>query len=196
MQRTLTYCFAAVLLLALAASRASADLRGTAADDPGTTVGNELLFSSTAAHDGLAVDSFDRLSVDTSGEGSASETGRLDRVLRIGSTVALLADGYDYVDGHGGSTNARVDGRDALYTAVGSTGEEVAWTALSGPEGTFFEASVVPNPTAVGNVHVLNIAWVDGTPGQSELTLVPVPGTFILGALGLGLAGLAIRRFT
>ena len=54
--------------------------------------------------------------------------------------------------------------------------------------------------SGIGQVRILNI-YAQGTYGttnelkQDQLYLIPVPGAFLLGILGLGAAGIKLRRF-
>ena len=63
-----------------------------------------------------------------------------------------------------------------------------AWYSMTLPSGW----------SGIGDVRVLN-TWAQGCVGdsykQDQLYLVPVPGAVLLGMLGLGAAGLKLRRF-
>ena len=51
--------------------------------------------------------------------------------------------------------------------------------------------------SSIGNVRILQFCNSDGTGyKQDQLYLVPVPGAVLLGILGLGAAGLKLRKFT
>lgn len=63
----------------------------------------------------------------------------------------------------------------------------------------FYKAAESCGWTDIGNVRVLNL-YTPGHVGeagyyrQDQLTMVPVPGAFVLGSLGLGLAGWYRKR--
>ncbi|MCU0918609.1 MAG: hypothetical protein MUC88_29240 [Planctomycetes bacterium] len=63
--------------------------------------------------------------------------------------------------------------------------------------GTWQSQYAASGWSGIGNVRVLNLYTVNSpeTPVQSQLYLVPLPGTVLLGLLGLGAAGRKLHRF-
>ena len=78
----------------------------------------------------------------------------------------------------------------------GTTALHTAYQAISQATINALIASV-GNPGSIGNVRVMNL-WVkaDGTGlKQDMLVTVPVPAAVLLGLLGLGAAGVKLRKF-
>lgn len=110
---------------------------------------------------------------------------------------AGVLDGYNYTAGAG-----RVASAGALQDVIWYIEHEVAmgWTDNDGSlQDKFYTAAVDAKWTDIGNVRVLNL-YTPGHVGeagyyrQDQLTMVPVPGAFVLGSLGLGLAGWYRKR--
>jgi len=49
--------------------------------------------------------------------------------------------------------------------------------------------------SGIGNVRVLQMKTLDGSLAQDQLYLVPVPAAVLLGVLGMGVAGLKLRKY-
>lgn len=198
MRRILAHCCAAATLIALVASPVTADMRGTSTTDHGSKVRDRDAFVQSALIDDVAGDPFAAVGVADTDDSSAGEMSGLADSLRTGGTLDQLPSDYTGVDGDRGLNNPQIDLGGALPAGGGDADRDsTGWTPAFGPEGTGSESSTAPNPTAVvGDVRIQDLAWVDASPGQSELTPVPVPGTFVLGVLGLGLARFTVRRFT
>ena len=126
--------------------------------------------------------------------------------------------GYDYTPGHGREMSARAL-QYVLYGIEGEMGQ--SWTPEAGLQTDFwnlaYEATEIadpwlddPNPTGyttdgiatwsgIGDVRVLNL-YALGHAGDPDYVIqdqlvVPVPAAFLLGLLGLGAAGVKLRKF-
>jgi hypothetical protein len=101
--------------------------------------------------------------------------------------------GYDYNPGAGRAASASAL-QNVIWGIEGEMG--VGWTAADGLETTFYNAAVAANWTDIGNVRALQMG-IGGANGQDMLyvTPVPVPAAVLLGMLGLGAAGVKLRRF-
>ncbi len=198
MRRILAYRCATATLIALAASPVTADMRGTSTNDHGSKAREGGTFVQSALDDDVAGDPFALAGLAETDDSSAGEMDGLADSLRTGGTMDLVPSAFDGVDGERGLTNPQLNLGGSLPAGGGDADRDsTGWTPAFGLEGTGFESSTAPDPTTVvGDVRIRDLAWVDGSPGQSELTPVPVPGTFILGVLGLGLARFTVRRFT
>ncbi len=79
-------------------------------------------------------------------------------------------------------------------SSLGLSGTYIGWaTSAAAPGGTWFTTW----GDTIGDIRVMNL-WtnVDHTGyAQDQLVRVPVPGAILLGMLGLGVAGLKLRRF-
>ncbi len=198
MRRILAYCCTAAMLIALAASPVTADMRGTSTTDDGSIVRDGGTFVQSSLNDDVAGDPFAAAGVADTDDSSAGEMDGLADSLRTGGTMDLVPSDYNGVEGDRGITNPQINLGGSVPAGGGDADRDsTGWTPAFGPQGTGSESSAAPNPTAVvGDVRIRDLAWVDGSPGQSEFTPVPVPGTFVLGVLGLGLARFTVRRFT
>lgn len=198
MRRILAYCCAAAMLIALAASPVTADMRGTSTTDDGSIVREGGTFVQSALNDDDAGDPFAASWVSDTDDSSVGEMSGLADSLRTGGTMDLVPSDYNGVGGDRSLTSPRIKLGGSLAPGGGDADRDATgWTPAFGPEGTDPESSAAPNPTAVvGDVRIHDLAWVDGSPRRSELRPVPVPGTFVLGVLGLGLARFTVRRFT
>lgn len=104
-----------------------------------------------------------------------------------------LLSGYNYTPGSERQVSAA-----ALQTVIwGIEGEYGgSWSPATGLQTTFYNATVAANWTGIGDVRVLQLVTTDGTClKQDQLYLTPVPGAVLLGLLGLGAAGVKLRKY-
>ena len=106
--------------------------------------------------------------------------------------------GYHYsltgVDPVSGLTRAQ--SAVALQQAIWKLEDEIPNDSLSGQALIWFDEANSSGWTNIGGVRVLNL-WDNSSPEprQDQLYYVPVPGAILLGILGLGAAGLKLRKF-
>jgi hypothetical protein len=190
-----------------------ADMTGVFSDSYGSGPGGEFLFTPTGDYNGLTLEPFSTFCLEKNEmldfgsvfnvadiSGAANNGGLAggnpdpldERTAWLYSSFvdgSLASLGYDY-----GTGSDRIASADALQEVIWAIEDErdSKWPAGS-LEETFYTAAGA-NADGLGGVRVLNVEWLDGTPAQSQLVLVPVPGAVLLGALGLGFVGLVKRR--
>jgi len=104
--------------------------------------------------------------------------------------------GYRY----SGTHNERTADAAALQNAIWYIEQEIA-TLPSGKATTWYNAAVAAGWTSIGSVRVLNLyTTYNATTGKvtglaQDILVIPVPAAVLLGMLGLGVAGLKLRRF-
>ncbi|MFQ5590218.1 MAG: hypothetical protein ACE5HE_03550 [Phycisphaerae bacterium] len=139
----------------------------------------------------------DSLAVPMSGEvfGIPGDTTQLaDHTFRTDGAASSAQMGIDYAAGVlVSAVPVARNERDGL-PVDNVTAAAAGWPTTPVTQGVQFGSSAPADPTALGDVQVLGIAWVDGTAAQSQLALVPAPGAFALGVLGLSVVGLVLRR--
>lgn len=101
-------------------------------------------------------------------------------------------DGYRYT----GSDAERRSDADALQTAIWAIENEIGTGGLSGQAKTWYDDALDSGWTTIGDVRVLNLYVTTGglDVRQDMLHLVPLPGAVLLGFLGLGYAGMRLRK--
>jgi len=82
----------------------------------------------------------------------------------------------------------------ALQWAIWYIEEEVTKLDTVSKARDYYNMAVTAAPNGIGNVRVLQ-AYVGDDYKQDQLYYVPVPGAILLGMLGLGAAGLKLRKF-
>jgi hypothetical protein len=82
----------------------------------------------------------------------------------------------------------------ALQWAIWYIEEEVTTLDVVSKARDYYNMAVTAAPNGIGNVRVLQ-AYVGDDYKQDQLYYVPVPGAVLLGMLGLGAAGLKLRKF-
>ena len=122
-----------------------------------------------------------------------------------------LVNDYNYDLGPGRETSARVL-QAAIWLVQGQSGSlldlltvDANWDQVDGSSSEYARASAFVAEaqnsgwTSIGDVHVLNLASLQGT-GENEdgqdmlVLLVPAPGAIALGAVGLAMLGCLRRR--
>lgn len=106
--------------------------------------------------------------------------GGLNRSQTAGALQRLIWN----IEGEGGSLNAG-----SIWYGITLTAAQVSlitsWQTAYNDSGW----------TGIGNVRVLQMTTEYGRLKQDQLYLTPAPGAVLLGMLGLGVAGLKLRRF-
>jgi len=104
--------------------------------------------------------------------------------------AGLLYDIYLYV-GHYPQTFT-IDGVSKSLTAAGYNQDQSSWT-----EDVHYVSFLGQSPTGGGSIEIdiYNTAPTDTVVSGMQIHAVPVPGAVLLGMLGLGAAGIKLRKF-
>jgi len=217
MQRTSGIAATVVLVLVAAATPALGDMWGTFSDSYGSSNGGEFIFTPSGDYNGLTLGPFPTFCIEVIEYIDFSRQFHVDDISSfaveggfgggnpdpLDARTAWLYQSfrdqslsdygyvYDIEEQRVASANAL---QNVIWGLEGELGD--SWTPAAGMEATFLAAAEDADPVGLGNVRVLNISWPNRTPAQSQLVIVPVPGAVILGIVGLGIVGLARRRFT
>ncbi len=97
---------------------------------------------------------------------------------------------YTYASGPGRAADAA-----QLQNAIWYVENEIDSLVAGSQAEAWYNEAVAAGWNGIGRVRVLNPYDSTGKQYQSQLYLVPVPGAVLLGFLGLGAAGLKLRRF-
>ena len=109
------------------------------------------------------------------------------------ATGTLAALGYDYTPGPGREADSL-----ALQNVIWYIEGEFwpGWTPV-GQEKTFYDAAVAAGWTDIKNVLVMQMNDpLGGEIKQDQIYYIPVPAAVLLGILGLGVAGIKLRKYT
>jgi len=214
MRQILLFSVLAAAVVGMLALPVQADMTGTFSDSYGSGDGGEFIFTPTGDYNGLTLAPFPTFCLEvnelidfkstfavvdisesaTHGGAGGGDPDPLDErtawLYESFRDESLSAYGFDF-----GTGTDRIASADALQEVIWAIEEE---RDASWPPGSLqdtFYAAANNEANGLGSVRVLNVEWLDGTPAQSQLVLVPVPGALVLGALGLGIVGIAKRRF-
>lgn len=218
MRRTICGLLVAGAASIVSATSAEATMTGTFSRAHGTTAGGAFLFTPSGNYRGLTLDPFLTFclerneyldfktvftveSITTAAYGGGRGGGSPDpldertawiyQAFRDGS---LASYGFDYTNAMG-KLNASTD---ALQNVIWGLEDELGsgWTPSGALQRAFFNAANMYGVgRGLGLVRVMNVIWPDGTPGQSQLVIIPLPAGLLLGVVGLAATSLVRRRF-